>query len=672
MYHICSYNAKQAVLLTMSDKKVATPMPLDDEKHFLLQATKDHYEYVALPADGWTRILELHPGSGPLSCTLRCERIEDAALGFEALSYVWGSNALRNTIDIECNNQILSIGSNLACALTHIRHESEPRLLWVDAVCINQRDKGERSQQVQRMGDIYASAKRVLVWIGEDHRGDADECFALIQDTITFLTSMVSQYKDPVQMPSISYGNGFICANPRKWDMVRRLMDSEWFTRVWVLQEVGLARSAVILQGKSSMNWSHLAELMLYVALRPDVAAHTGNVKSGTFWDVFEDIWGSFENTVSWRNELPLMRSLKSTSDGPRLTDILNDGRNYQATDPRDHVYAFLSHPRATCGAGKDEPIVVVDYNKSVDEVYLETASRILETDLYCWTVLSCVDHTPNSPSLSGQRQSWVPRWDEWWRVHWLGYTGMWYRAGGSQPAAFRAEVSTVDSSLEVLGIFLDTIDWTSQAFTEAELVLARQKKGAPLQLLWRELERRGLSTVYGHSSRDREYVYSLVIAAGRAADDGPAEDNPSLHWSVYQAYKDMIRSSDNLEDTTLTEISGECFENSVQLDALTYINNQRRALHNRRLFRTAKGYYGVGHSALEVGDLCYLFRGANVPFVLRQVWHNGQTHHMSNQYRLVGESYIQGIMKGEVLTMLNEEPSGNGGDLIERKVVII
>jgi hypothetical protein len=251
----------------------------------------------------------------------------------------------------------------------------------------------------------------------------------------------------------------------------------------------------------------------------------------------------------------------------------------------------------------------------------------------------------------------------------------MWYRAGGSQPAAFQAEVSASGSSLEVQGIFFDTIDWMSQAFTTEELTLEHQKKGAPLQLLWLELEQCGLSTVYGHSSRDCEYAYSLVVVAGRAGDEGPAEDNPSLHCSVYQAYKDMIRSSDNQEDTSLTNISDPtegCLENSVQLDALAYISNQRRALNNRRLFRTTKGYYGVGHNTLEVGDVCCVFRGANVPFVLRQASHNEQNLHMSNQYRLVGESYIQGIMKGEVLAMLNEESPGSGGGLTEQKVVII
>ena len=51
-------------------------------------ASSESYEYVALPASGWTRILELHSGPGSLACTLRCVRVEDVISGFEALSYV--------------------------------------------------------------------------------------------------------------------------------------------------------------------------------------------------------------------------------------------------------------------------------------------------------------------------------------------------------------------------------------------------------------------------------------------------------------------------------------------------------------------------------------------------------------------------------------------------------
>ena len=657
------------------------PIASNDKKHLLTQdilASGEHYRYDALPATGWTRILELHAGSGPLVCSVRSERIEDVALSYEALSYAWGCDALRNAVEIKCDGRVLSIGSNLACAMMHIRYETESRLLWVDAVCINQEDKDERSQQVQRMGDIYANAKRVLVWMGEDTAGDADECFALIKETNIFLMDMFLRYQSIEDIPPIRYGNGFICTDSRKWDMVRRLMNSEWFSRVWTLQEVGLARSAMIIYGKSSMEWSHLVELMLYVASRADVLIQTGTVRSGPIWEAFEAIWCSFGNADSWRNELPLTRSLNNANGCESLSDVLNVARYYQATDQRDRVYAFLSHPSATCRTGRKEIIVIADYNKSVDEVYLDTASRILETDPHPWTVLSCVDHTYNSPSLSGARPSWVPRWDEGWSVYWLGYPGMWYRAGGSPLPPFQPKFSKSDSSLEVQGIVLDTIIWVSQSFQDRELDLAHQKEGAPLQALWRELEQRDSNTVYVSGSQDREYIFSLVIAAGRAVDEaheGKAEHNPTLHRAIYQAYKGMVSKSTVKEDSSMDKEAStqeERLKESTETDVLTYILNQRRALHNRRLFLTSKGYYGVGHNSLEVGDICTVFRAANMPFILRMVPPNEQSGYKSNCHRLIGESYIQGIMNGEALEMLEDGSQSHSSDLTSQKVIVV
>lgn len=200
------------------------------------------FQYETLPARGWIRLLELQTGSGAFVCKLRHERLEDCASGFEALSYVWGSHVAEELSNIRVNDRAFSIGTNLASALLHLRHETEPKVLWVDAICINQNSEEERSQQVQQMGAIYASAKKVLVWVGPDERGEAYSCFALIKDTTVSLMEMFTRYGSIINIPPIP--PGFICTDPLQWDMVRRLMNARWFIRVWVLQEVGLRASS--------------------------------------------------------------------------------------------------------------------------------------------------------------------------------------------------------------------------------------------------------------------------------------------------------------------------------------------------------------------------------------------------------------------------------------------
>lgn len=615
---------------------------------------ENNYNYDTLPAE-WTRVLELHPGGTDdhllLSCSLVSGKVGELALKYEALSYVWGSDAAENSkkVNIECDGGILSIGPNLARALMRIRLGSKSRLLWVDAICINQRDEDERSRQVQCMGDIYANASRVLVWIGESVRDEAAKCFELIRKTNVLLDDLYLRYQTVEDIPPDECQEIIHSTSPADWDMVRRFMESPWFTRVWVLPEVGLARSATIYYGRASLEWSQLVEFMLFVASRADIATHIGNVKSGTIWDVFEDIWCSFGNETSWRNELPFTRSLNRVGSFYSLVNILAVTRPYHATNQRDHVYAFLGHPLAAASTRNEGSIVTVDYKKSTDQVYLETATRLLENDEHPWTVLSSVDHKPDSPSLSGQRPSWVPRWDEGWYTYWLGYPSMWYRGRGGS-AQFDTITSDNGAGLLVKGIILDSITWHSPAFDSEELKLENQLTGAPVQELWRQIQQPlGQSTRY----EDSEFAFSLAIAAGRAADEGPAEDNPEVHRSIYEEYKKLIdwdRRGEGASRAKRPKVNRQLSETSLQVNARVYVANQRRAMHNRRCFLTSTGYVGIGHRALGTEDRCVIVKGANVPFIFQEVTPHETGDTEPSRWRLIGESYIQGVMRGTVI----------------------
>lgn len=85
--------------------------------------------------------------------------------GYEALSYVWGDP--RSVCSILVNEKAFPVTHNLFLALKHLRLPYNERKLWVDAICINQEDVEERSQQVQIMQKIYWRARRVIVWLGE-------------------------------------------------------------------------------------------------------------------------------------------------------------------------------------------------------------------------------------------------------------------------------------------------------------------------------------------------------------------------------------------------------------------------------------------------------------------------------------------------------------------------
>jgi len=85
---------------------------------------------------------------------------------YEALSYVWGDDTTRFRVAVD--NSPFFVTPNLYSALRHLRLKDRDRVLWIDALCINQADEAERTHQVSCIGDIYREASSVIVWLGEE------------------------------------------------------------------------------------------------------------------------------------------------------------------------------------------------------------------------------------------------------------------------------------------------------------------------------------------------------------------------------------------------------------------------------------------------------------------------------------------------------------------------
>jgi hypothetical protein len=113
------------------------------------------------------RLVQIQPGAlaSSISCTLRHAYLKDPP-SFEALSYAWGDP--RDTISIFLDGQTFSVTNSLESALRHLRWEDAVRTFWIDAICINQLDREERSQQVRFMSKLYTAAERTMVWLGPE------------------------------------------------------------------------------------------------------------------------------------------------------------------------------------------------------------------------------------------------------------------------------------------------------------------------------------------------------------------------------------------------------------------------------------------------------------------------------------------------------------------------
>ena len=145
----------------------------------------EYFAYRPLQNTNTFRLLILHPGSQgqPIRCSLKDGSALDPA-PYEALSYVWGDAFVREPIFLK--NKLLYVTTNLFSALEHLRYPHRDRVLWADAVCINQKNNSERSQQVLLMAKIFSNAYRVLVWLGRES-GDSVLAMEIAQRVSEFV-----------------------------------------------------------------------------------------------------------------------------------------------------------------------------------------------------------------------------------------------------------------------------------------------------------------------------------------------------------------------------------------------------------------------------------------------------------------------------------------------------
>ncbi|KAL2680502.1 hypothetical protein Neosp_008104 [[Neocosmospora] mangrovei] len=227
------------------------------------------------------------------------------------------------------------------------------------------------------MGDIYAHARQVVVCLGDDGQNGeaADVAFSAIKDfnrvAVKYLSEDVLS-SGKWWKPDDGYGP----VTAARLQNVVPIFTHPWFERVWVLQEVGLAKKAVLAYGFSTIDF---AEAMDFVQARArTVSSLPGpSFRPGLISSIFTNIWSSYVKDVenSWFKSSHILKILaqQSLKTGKiDFEDVLFGARQTQkATDHRDFVYAFLGHPFARSEDG--ELLVRADYTRNfLEQVVLE------------------------------------------------------------------------------------------------------------------------------------------------------------------------------------------------------------------------------------------------------------------------------------------------------------
>ncbi|KAH8598385.1 heterokaryon incompatibility protein-domain-containing protein [Bisporella sp. PMI_857] len=299
----------------MARQPVGHTLPSTKETDSLEHLPKSLFVYSPLDfsVDG-IRLLVLEPAED-INSLIHC-KLQHVTFSqrpkYEALSYTWGSGIVHHSIYIDGKD--LKVGQNLFDALRYLRDPLRSRTLWVDAICINQSDVPEKNHQIGIMPFIYMRAKTVLVWLGAPEDGTDqplkwEETFGKSEK----FTFMIQGAKN------ILYS---LCDNP-------------YWKRVWIIQELGLAKKLLVHYGAYTVDW------MTFIK------------KIQSYHDLKESLPVKLQKQLDEKYE-----------NSHKLQALIESHQDSLCKEARDHIYGFVGLA-VDCQEG-----FPTDYGKSLYEVW--------------------------------------------------------------------------------------------------------------------------------------------------------------------------------------------------------------------------------------------------------------------------------------------------------------
>jgi hypothetical protein len=430
----------------------------------------DLYAALELAPEDEIRLINILPKSRVegIACELQVVKFRDNPK-YIALSYTWGSptwltnegaedTSSKPSRLIVCKaksdsptklNQLLyqiTVTENLYTFLLRARDDESHALgpYWIDAICINQKDSEERTRQVNIMGAIYRSADIVYAWLGEEDK-NTGMAFELIRALTSCCTGnerhkRIEGLKD-ITPKALGTANLTAklgpCADISNWKPMAKLFHRRYFTRVWTIQEITLAKKMLVLCGNHTIDWEAIVKVSEFLT-----------VTSWTRW--ISEVTGSYEANHGVPN------TLDADKTSENLLYSLIRSRRFMSGDPRDKVYALLGV--AGDSVWGKRRLAPVYGERSAAETYTLAAIQILE-DSDDLLLLSCAegDSFRTIPSLP----SWVPDWSCTQALG-LGITGYErYSAAATIPRTLN--INEWDRCLTVKGFRLDDIVSTGE-----------------------------------------------------------------------------------------------------------------------------------------------------------------------------------------------------------------
>jgi hypothetical protein len=418
------------------------------------------------------RVLRVQPGTAdqPLVCDLEHTYIMEP-IRYEALSYTWGPT--EPPYFLQCGMAQVRVTKNLHDAFVRFRLAEAPRLIWADALCINQQDNAEKSMQVVMMCEIYTKATRLLVWFGHPvEAGDADKAISCMSQLKDIFLKYANEYD--LRIPNRE-SNGpqydiwgakvrldIDAANIAQHDLaaVGRFFTCPWFSRVWIVQEAvsipeGLNAQITLAYGDREMDWGTLAmvagglfmfrmvqlvtdpigvdhyefpyQLPALIELERMMEEHQIEVplsivqEEDTRQKLYERIYRIGRESRAQRkvfinirvkfDEKPWIGTdrLSTGGRGGRLFKFLHLARRLHSTDPRDKIFAFLSILKEEVN---HPTLLAADYSKSVASVYADVSWFFIH-NRYCLDIFELIYDRPAEGAGIDGLPSWANDWTQ-------------------------------------------------------------------------------------------------------------------------------------------------------------------------------------------------------------------------------------------------------------------
>ena len=605
------------------------------------------------------RLLELLPGSGKdkIHCRLSSARLPELP-AYEPLSYFWGSPAY--TIEIFINNESFFVTRNLGAALIWLRRPDTVRVLWVDAICINQEDKLEKRDQIPLMADIYQRGKQTIVWLGE-HDRRTRRAFAMLETMAQYVNSvsneelvrlepdkwrllqkaMKRKNSPDVEASDVKrfrFNPVYWTTMIRSWHARMSLFERPWFKRVWVVQEIAMSQHAIVVCGRYAISWSALENAY----------------RMSKFWDEWED-----------GQRLGLLVEMRTNIQAGRRDEIGKVAQKVfhcEATEPMDRIYAIL-------GLADQLPPgleIAIDY-KADHAIKIAEATRVclsLGDDaqlLFAWhRKPPAKDSTLPSWAwgLQPDPQQPTPQW----QFYHPRTTQNPFRAAGKGSRKSGLRFSEDSRLLFLRGTVFDEIVQTGPVFGSMQMCYGFWRYGSYISISNKRLPKGHALSLYvskrvadpasldlypGTNETRRQawisFLTGIVMMSDKVTDVQKTREMMRFQDAFMLPFHILGRGPGELpwskeiplRDPEMPRMNISMFS-SIEMKILLM-----GYMAKRRVVRTLKGYIGLSDRHTEAGDCLALVDGICVPVILRP---SG-----NERWKLIGESYVYGAMHGEL-----------------------